>query len=310
MNAWRMWNGTRNFTRLKRFDFTLFNTTTIPIFIVLAFFSWMVNITMLITIFLDRLHCLKKMSGWFVASISAVSIILATSIILLAMQFVPETKVNNPTYQYVLSFLLAAPITCTLSFLMVISLERLFLISKPLRYRIFMTESKVRRITVSLWVISIGVGVLQRWLFRNHREIYQRIMYLGIAPIIFLILVNAMVFYKLKTMKKALTSITDSTIQQSSQARLKTEKRFSLVVLLLLVNFVLFACPFYVGDILIQTNSLCGGCIVAGTLPVGKIYFTTLLLLQFHATNNVLFYLILIPKYRQSFIVTWKALVC
>ena len=309
MIAPNTWNFTTNMTRPKSYDFAIFNITTLPIFIIFAIISWLVNITMLITIFIDRLHCLKKTSGSFVASINIASMILATSVILFAMQYIPETRVNDPWYWSVLLFLISAPVTCTFLFIVVISLERLFLVVKPLRYKCFMTEKKASSITAIIWVLTIVVAGLLLWLYRYHSRIYRYCSYSLFGLIVFVILVNVLTFYKLKMVNNALARIADSAVQCRTQARLKIETRFAQVMLLLLVNFLLFACPMLIIDGLIQMDMSCGGCLHIAKLPIGKLYFAGLLSLQLHAINSASFYLILIPKYRQSFVVTCKALV-
>ena len=76
VNSKTMSNATNNITLTTPYVFQLFDNTTLPVFVIFACIAWLVNISLLITIFIDRLHCFKKGSGWFVASMGITSIIM------------------------------------------------------------------------------------------------------------------------------------------------------------------------------------------------------------------------------------------
>ena len=303
-----MWNNSGNFTFPTDYNFSLFNKTTLPIFIIFAVICWLVNISLLITIFDDRLNCLKKSSGWFVASIGVSSIISATAVILLSMQFVSDIKIKSPEYEEASVTLIAATVTCTLCFIVILSVERLVLTTKPLRYKIFMTQTKAKSISVLTWLLSTVIGVVLLWLSRNRSGIYMYVTLPLPGVVLFIIAIDVFTFYKLMTSTNALTRISESVIGRRNSARFRMEKRFAEVVLLLLVNFVLFACPMFVIDGLVRLDSSCK-CVLVSKVPIETLYFVALLLQQFHATNSALFYLVLIPKYRQSLNATWKAII-
>jgi hypothetical protein len=299
-----MWNISGNFTYPANYDFSLFTQTTFPVFIVFAMVCWLVNISLLTTIFVDRLHCLKRTSGWFVASIGVSSIISATAVSLFASQFVPELKVKDPTYLEGLLTLIAITTVCTSCFIIILSVERLVLTIKPMRYKVFMTQTRAKRISVLTWLLSATTGVSLLWVHRSHPEIYKYFNLPLAGIVFFIVIVDVVTFYKLMTSTNALARISDSVIERrNTSARFRMEKRFAQVVLLLLVNFVLFACPLFVIDGFIRLDVSCKGCIFDGNVSIGMLYFVSLLLQQLHATNSALFYLVLIPKYRQS----WKA---
>ena len=303
-----MWNISGNFTFPTIYDFSLFNKTTFPIFIVFAVICWLVNISLLITIFDDRLSCLKKSSGWFVASIGVSSIISATAVILLAMQFVSEIKIKSPVYVEASVTLIAATVTCTLCFIIILSIERLVLTAMPMRYNVFMTQTKAKSISVLTWLLSTAIGVVMLWLSRNRSEIYMYVSFPLPGVVFFVVAIDVSTFYKLMTSTNAVTRISESVVGRRNSARFRMEKRFAEVVLLLLVNFVLFACPMFVIDGLVRLDSSCK-CIFVSNVPIETLYFVALLLQQFHAANSALFYLVLIPKYRQSLNATWKAII-
>ena len=307
VNSKTMSNATNNITSTTPYVFQMFDNTTLPVFVLFACIAWLVNISLLITIFIDRLHCLKKGSGWFVASMGITSIIIATFVTLFAVQMFPEHAVINRYYP---SFLLSALFTAQLAmllFIVIVSIERFVLTIKPIRYKVFMTESKTKSITIFVWTLSLGNGLLQSWIliYRPDTYAYSRIPYVGLMIII--AVVDGLTFYKLKKSSKALRRMTDNASQHAASARIRLEKRFALVVLMLLVNFLLFASPLFSWDQLSRIDFVCSGCLFKGKLLSSTTYFVLMLLLQLHSTNSALLYLVLVPKYRQSFNANLKA---
>ena len=304
---WKNLNDSRNYTFPKLFPFQvvfpLFDNITFPILVIFAFICWLVNISLLITIFIDRLHCLKKGSGWFVASMSVASIIAAVAVTLTAIQLVPLHKFENP-----LSLTYISQVA-SFGFILIVTAERCALTITPIRYKVFMTEKNTKVVTLMTWILSIGCGVLQYWIYFEHTKIYTYSSFPYIGLILFVAVVDGLTFYKLKQSSIALRRMTDTATQRAASARIRLEKRFAYVVLLLLVNFVLFACPVYVWGYLIRLNMSCRGCLFTSELPVSTILTVLLLLLEFHSTNIALLYLVLVPKYRQSFKANWKAFI-
>ena len=302
-----MLNTTRNTTFPNSYVFIIFNTTTLPIFAIFAFISWLVNISMLITIFIDRLHCFKNGSSWFVASMSINSIITATSVTLFAVQLLPQYSIEISYFSPVLLSIMYTAQLAILLFIIIVSIERFVLTIKPIQYKVFMTATKTKFFTVFAWILATGIGVLQWWILVFHRDTYtfSSLPYVGL--IILVAVVDGLTFYKLKQSSKALSRMTDNTSQRAASARIRLEKRFALVVLLLLVNFLLFACPSFTWDLLVRVDITCTGCLFEYKLLSPTVYFVALLLLQFHSTNSALLYLVLVPKYRQSFKANMKA---
>lgn len=302
-----MQNFSQNFTRPQiRYDFSIFNASTMPVFIVFAILSWMVNINLVITIFIDRLHCLKKASGWFVANLSIASTISATTAIIFATQFVSDIRIKNEHFWTAIRMLMGTTGTCEGFSILAISLERLFLVCRPIRYKIFMTQEKAKGISIVTWFIAIGINGLFVWFNKDYPTVYRYCRLLTIAIVLFIIVINGMTFFNLKKMNKGLDRITDNVVHTALLARLKVERTFSRVVLMLLFSYVFFASPILVVHTLIKEDQSCAGCLFAGKVPFGTLYFVSLILAQFHALNIALLYLVLIPKYRQSFIADWK----
>lgn len=296
-------NISRNFTFPNLIVFPLFNNTTLPLLIFFAFICCLVNTSLLVTIFVDRLHCLKKGSGWFVASMGVSSIIAAVSVTISAMHLIPRRNVESPLSLTYISQLVM------LTFIIIVSIERCALTITPISYKVFMTEAKTKLITVMAWLVSVGLGSLQYWVFYEHTKTYTYSSLPYVALTLLVAVVDGATFYKLKQSSNALRRMTDTSSQRAAKARIRLEKRFTYVVSLLLVNFVLFACPIYAWGHLVRLNLSCRGCLFTAELPVSTILLVLLLLLQFHSSNVALLYLVLVPKYRQSFKANLKAFV-
>ena len=81
---------------------------------------------------------------------------------------------------------------------------------------------------------------------------YSSLPYVALALLV--AVVDGATFYKLKQSSNALRRMTDSSSQRAAKATIRLEKRFTYVDSLLLVNFVLFACPVYVWGHLVRLN--------------------------------------------------------
>ena len=283
------------------YPFELLNNTTLPIFVIFAVIVWLVNITLLVTIFVDPLHCLKRMSGRFVAGISLSSIIMATAVILFTLQ------VKDSLYSLAVIAVMMTSNASITFFILILSTERFALTTEPMRYKVFMTDTRAKMITILTFVLSVCFAIAMFWLWRKQSHIYKYCYTVHIVLVSFIIFTNGLTFYKLKTSNRALNRMPNSVIQQARNSRFRIEKRFAQVVFLLLVNFILFACPVFVVDALVRHNTSCNGCLFSSEVRIDRLYFVTMLLVQFHAINNALFYLVLIPKYRQSLKAIWKA---
>lgn len=88
-------------------------------------------------------------------------------------------------------------------FTTILSLERLALIDKPMKYRLFLTKGKAKIAAISTWLMSVCVRVALLWLNVKHAEIYKYGSIFMSGVLIFIIIIDAITFYKLKEMKGA-----------------------------------------------------------------------------------------------------------
>ena len=113
----------------------------------------------------------------------------------------------------------------------------------------------------------------------------------------------------MKITRKALVNISDGENNSRTRAqlvRLDMEKKFIQTVVLLLLNFILLGCPLFAFESMIRLNISCEGCLFPADVH-DELYCVALFLFLSHDINGALFYLLLIPKYRQSFLATLMA---
>ena len=296
-------NASSNFS--KPYVFALLVPAAIPPFIIMGVACWVVNITVLITIFVDRLHCLRKTWGYFVANLCLASILSATSVVLIGVQYI--SKVKHEFYGNFLYVNLTSSATSSFCFMFILSVERLLFISMPFRYKRFMSTFRARVITLCTWIFSIFNGFLVFWILKHQSSIYKWLLVpLGLS-FSSVIIIDIQTFVEIRRRSVFLRNMTENNncVQQAKQARLRMEKKFAQVVIFLMLNFMFFACQMFVIDSLIRFDISCNGCIFHGRLH-DKLYCMSLFLYVFHDINSAMFYLVLIPKYRLSFIAMWS----
>ncbi|CAB4026022.1 adenosine receptor A2a-like [Paramuricea clavata] len=286
--------------------FSLFNNSTAPLLTTLSLVCFLVNITIISLFFIDPLHSLRRPSGYLVASLNVGAILTSTSSILITLPGIDSTIVLSVNVFFAVTSVAA---TASFSFIFILSYERYVLVTAPIKYKRVVTVRLVQILAASIWIWSgiIGVFMLKMFATTDHQWLS---LPFGILFII-LVTIDIKTFIEIKKLNSNITSITEtgperSAVSQAIKKRNNMHSRFALVVVLLLLNFIFLACPMFVYDALSTFNKKCEFCLFTSNIADATMYAATMILFICHDINTALFYLILIPKYRLSFVAMFR----
>ena len=286
--------------------FTLFNDNIAPLMTSLSLLCFLVNVTIISLFFIDPLHSLRRPSGYLVASLNAGAMFTSISSIIMTLPGLNTTAFLSVNVFFAI-FAVAA--TASFNFIFILSYERYLLVTAPIKYKTVATVGRVRILAVLVWLCSAIIGVFSYKSFHIHGFLWLHLPF-GFAFII-LVVIDIKTFIEIKKMDSNIGSITETGSQKASlnqaiKNRIDMHTKFARVVVLLLLNFIFFACPLFAFHIMNTINKGCDGCLFTSMVDDGTIYAITILLFIFNDINTALFYLILIPKYRMSFVAIFK----
>lgn len=278
-------------------QFNLFNDTTRPLLTCLSLVCLLVNTTIISLFLIDPLHSLRRPSGYLVASLNAGA--LLTSISTLVLALTGHRKMSE------IFTILVVAIVASFCFIFILSFERYILITAPIKYKTIVTVQRAQIIALLTWMFAVGAGVLMYKLFFGNRNFWSGIP-AGIALLI-LVGIDVKTFVAIKKMNSSIESMTEegqqrSSVSEAMKNRIDMQRKFARVVVLLLVNFTVLAAPLFVFNYVVQFNRKCESCLFTKMHDEETFYATSIALFLCHDINTALFYLILIPKYRMSFV--------
>ena len=183
------------------------------------------------------------------------------------------------------------------------------LITAPIKYKTMVTVRRAQILALFTWMCAAGAGVLIFKLFFANEDFWSGIP-AGIALLI-LAGIDVKTFLAIKKMNSSIESITEegkqrSSVSEAMKNRIDMQKKFARVVVLLLVNFTVLASPLFVFHYILQFNKQCESCLFANVHGQETFYAASIAMFLCHDINTALFYLILIPKYRMSFVAIFR----
>ena len=290
----------------NRTEFVLFNATTARLMITLCLISFLINVTIISLFLIDPLNSLRRPSGYLVANLNVVALLTGFSSLLTAIR----STADMTLHVFFTIFSVAA--TASLSFIFVLSCERYVLVTAPIKYRQMVTLRRVQIVAGAVWIWSGAIGVPLYWIITQYATnagyLWINLPF-GISLVI-LIAIDVKTFAEIRKINSTIREVTESETGRNSQAiknRVNMQSKFALVVVLLLLNFIFFVCPLLVFQMYtVNTfNHNCEHCLFK-KISDDKYYATCIVLFIFHDINTALFYIVLIPKYRMSFIAICK----
>ena len=168
-------------------------------------------------------------------------------------------------------------VTGSCVFAIVLSIDRFFLLAYPIKYHRHECKTKIAMINALVWLVILCITLSTCYVYVNFHNDWKYHLTLPVAGLkIFLYLyINRVTLKKLRTLQKNFKDQAKNSgvIQTTAERkRLVVEKRFCKVLLIMLLNYILFALPLtifnHVGDFIGQSG---------GSLKVPKIWFISIL---------------------------------
>ena len=294
-------NTTANLSPTLTVQFNLFNDTTRPLMTCLSLVCLLVNTTIISLFLIDPLHSLRRPSGYLVASLNVGALLTSTSTLILAL-----TGLRNMNAIFTI---FVVTIMASFCFIFILSFERYVLITAPIKYKTMVTVRRAQILALLMWMFTAGAGVLMYKLFLAKRNFWSSIP-AGIALLI-LVGIDVKTFLAIKKMNSSIEGITEegkqrSPVSEAMKNRIDMQRKFARVVVLLLVNFIVLASPLFVFNYIVQFNRQCEFCLFANVHGEKTFYAAFIAMFLCHDINTALSYLILIPKYRMSFVAIFR----
>ena len=282
-------------------DWLTWSLLTNPLFIILHLSSTLNNLILLTTMIKDPLKCFRSKSSYLLINLVLMGFIPLVCYILYI------TSVACGTIYMAVWTLMFAFINTVLAVLL-LSIDRFILVSRPIMYSAIVTKSRVLYAISFSYVLCLTVTV---GFVVEFRSIVSKISIFFIFPflliaVFFIIIIDIATWQSISKAQKELLRLgrdvsrldTNSASYRAELKRIKTEKRFAKVVGLLLLNVVLFILPetLVVGGRVI--NIWCRLCFKGfedKKASLFQVYYFPI----FYLTTPML-YLVFIPKYRKS----------
>ena len=287
-------------------EFNLINETTGPLLTCLSLVCLLVNVTIISLFLIDPLRSLRRPSGYLVASLNVGALLTSISTLALALNGLQKTNVVS---MKVIFTIFVITITASFFFIFILSYERYVLITAPIKYKTIATVRRAQILALFTWICTAAVGVLMSELFFLSGNFWSSVPG-GIAFLI-LVAIDIKTFMEIKKKSSSIDGMTEEgqqrpSLSEAMKSRIDLQRKFARVVVLLLVNFTVFASPMFVSNYIIQFNKKCKSCLFTKMCDEETIYAASIAMFLCHDINAALFYLILIPKYRMSFLAIFR----
>ena len=276
---------------------------TNPLLIILHVSSAMTNLLLFTTMLKDPLKCFRSISSFLLRNLILNGFLPMATYCLYVITLAADT-VHLGVWALVSGF------NNTIIAVLLLSVDRYILVSRPMMYAVILTKSRVTYTLVLSWLLTLamgcGIALYQNTLFSN-------ILVFSFIPLL-IILVAVIIVVDFKTWTSVKRAQLDlqrlgnqsglderSASYRSELKRVQTEKRFAKVVVLLLFNVLLFMLPQAVAVGFRLVDFWCDSCMKffrRGKTTLFQVHIFPL----FYLTTPIL-YLAFIPKYRKSFAV-------
>ena len=277
-----------------------------PLFLTIYLLPCPLNGVVVVTIFKDPLKCLRSCSSYLVFNLGLLGFLPLLTLIIHVLTLSVHKELNLCEFVYCFAFL------NTVFAVLMLTTDRYFLVCKPLHYTTIVTKTRALYCAIFSWILS---GIFAAAVFSYVHNVVgvvlaTKIYVFTLLPI-FCFLMIVILTLNIKTWQTvacrgncvASLNRQNGNMAKKSQNRadkktLENERRFSKVVLLLLLNLVFFVLPQVLLIVIRCVNIWCESCITEfGSSKVSLLQFYLFPL--FYITTPVL-YIAFIPKYRKS----------
>ena len=223
---------------------------------------------------------LRTVTNYFVVNLAVSDFFLLLELILYLVFYRYKSQIKIPVYIFynVISSFLALAMSASPASLVMVSFDRYFAISAPLRYKSFFTHRRAIFIIIGIWIYAT-IMYLLNWTqiaFRNYPS-YAEVYIISLAVGNFVIPLCAVTFFYCQILKIALSHLHSTTRNQDFNSEMSIRKkqlRIALNVFVLIFPLLIIWSTYYIFQLMylyykqtfINTISPIGHQVV-GTLP-------------------------------------------
>ena len=239
---------------------------------------------------------LRTVTNYFVANLAVSDFFLLLQLILylLAYKFFYQIEIPKKIYSNIVTSFLALGMSASPASLVVVSFDRYYAISEPLRYNSVFTHRRAIFIIIGIWVYAIILYLLN-WLQLAHIPYYSKFLLFIYAVGNFIIPLCSVTFFYVRILKIALVHLRDTTNTKGSISETsfrKKQLRIAVNVFALIFPLLVVWSTYYVYILMLSYCPRCASQLdkwkhtLLGTLP------------QIAAAVNPITYILLTKDFR------------
>ena len=273
-----------------------------PLFLIIYLLPCLLNGVLVVTILKDPLKCLRSCSSYLVFNLGLLGFLPLLALIIHILTLSVYKELHLCEFIYCFGFY------NTVFAVLILTTDRYYLVCKPLLYSVIITKTRVLYFAILVWIVS---GILAVGVFPCVHNVIGIVVatkiFVSTLPPIFLCLIMVIIILNIKTWQtiarhdKRLSSLGQhnrNTSNIAEKKRLENERRFSKVVLVLLLNLMFFVLPQVLIIVIKGVNFLCELCVAGfrdSNVSLLQFYFFPL-----YFISTPVLYIAFIPKYRKS----------
>ena len=280
-----------------------------PLFLITYNLPSILNGILLVTILKDPLKCFRSCSSYLLFNFGLLGFLPLLILILSILMLSGYGNIYLWLYGFIFGFY------NTIFAVFMLTLDRYFLACKPLFYSRIITKRRVFYSVTFFWILSgILVAITSPQIYDFVPKMDEAKLFVLSLFTIYCFVLTVIMILNIKTWQTVARRHVSHDIQslgnrqngnasknlehRAERKRLENERRFSKVILLLLLNLVFFILPQVLIIGIKSVNIWCEFCVTEFEHPnvyLFQVYFFPM----FYITTPVL-YIVSIPKYRKS----------
>ena len=264
-----------------------------PLFLTIYLLPCPLNGVLVVTIFKDPLKCLRSCSSYLVFNLGLLGFLPLLTLIIHVLTLSVYKELNLSEFVYCFAFFNTA------FAVLMLTTDRYFLVCKPLLYTTIVTKTRALYFAILCWILSgiFAASILPYVYNVIDVVLATKIFVLTLLPISCSLVIVIMIL-NIKTWQTVARHDNRALSPGRQNGITLNERRFSKVVLLLLLNLVFFVLPLILMTVIRSVNIWCELCI-GGFNNFDDNLFRLYYFPFFYITTPVL-YITFIPKYRKS----------